>query len=531
MSTLDEWFLSASERGNPDTHIDDRHVDGLAYTRGNTVRVLIDGAEYFERLHEALCGLGFGDAVWFTDWRSDADERLVGTGTEIGTVFAALAGRGVDLRGLVWRSHSDRMHFSATENFDFATAINEAGGQALLDERVARDGSHHQKLVVLHRAGERRKAFLGGIDLSHGRRDDHRHLGDDQPILLDPRYGPRPAWHDAQLEITGPATDDVALTFEERWNDPTPLDRRPRRVPPGRAAKEPRRARPLPPRPPQPLEAKGPHAVQLLRTYPARRPEYPFARNGERSIARAYLKAFGRAQSLIYIEDQYFWSREAAEALSAALQRARDLRVVAVVPCLPDRNGVFSGPPFRIAQERAIAALRRAGGDRVAVYDLETEDGWPIYVHAKVCIVDDVWMTVGSDNVNRRSWTNDSEATCAIIDETVDERPPHDPNGLGDQARVLARETRLRLWREHTGDAPDDELIDPVTGFATLARAAEALDAWHAEGRSGARPHGRLRRHRPAPVRRFDGPWARLAYAWIVDPDGRPRALRKAQRV
>jgi phosphatidylserine/phosphatidylglycerophosphate/cardiolipin synthase-like enzyme len=69
-------------------------------------------------------------------------------------------------------------------------------------------------------------AFVGGIDLCHGRNDDEDHLGDPQAIALDRRYGPRPAWHDTQLEIRGPAVGDLLHTFRERWEDPSPLDHR-----------------------------------------------------------------------------------------------------------------------------------------------------------------------------------------------------------------------------------------------------------------------------------------------------------------
>lgn len=51
--------------------------------------------------------------------------------------------------------------------------------------------------------------------------------------------------------------------------------------------------------------AGGRQAVQVLRTYGRKRPAYPFAPGGERSVARAYLKAFAQARSLICIEDQY----------------------------------------------------------------------------------------------------------------------------------------------------------------------------------------------------------------------------------
>ena len=41
-------------------------------------------------------------------------------------------------------------------------------------------------------------------------------------------------------------------------------------------------------------------------------------------------------------------------------------------------------------------------------------------MHAKVGIVDDVWASVGSDNINRRSWTHDSELACAVVDDRLD---------------------------------------------------------------------------------------------------------------
>ena len=69
--------------------------------------------------------------------------------------------------------------------------------------------------------------------------------------------------------------------------------------------------------------------MQVLRTYPAKRPPFPFAPGGERSVARAYAKALARARSLIYVEDQYFWSREVADILAGALRRRPDLHASA----------------------------------------------------------------------------------------------------------------------------------------------------------------------------------------------------------
>src|SRR4029450_5673496 len=183
---------------------------------------------------------------------------------------------------------------------------------------------------------------------------------------------------------------------------------------------------PLPPMLRDPAPA-GPHAVQDLRTYPAKRPPLPYAPAGEPPAARPSLKALWRARRLVYLEDQYLWSEDIAQALADALRRSPELRPGAGGPRFPDPDGRVSGPPNRIGQQAALDAVRDAGGDRVAVYDLENERGTPIYVHAKVCVIDDVWAAVGSDNLNRRSWTHDSELSAAVLDEPRDPREPRDP--------------------------------------------------------------------------------------------------------
>jgi phosphatidylserine/phosphatidylglycerophosphate/cardiolipin synthase-like enzyme len=527
---FDDWFLTAEERGNPATEIDRRRGDGTAWTEDNRVEVVVDGAEYYARLYEVLCTLGPDDWVHFTDWEGDPDERLVGPGTEVGHVLADLARKGVHVRGLLWRSHPRQAHFSEQQNTELVREVNNAGGEILLDERVRRGGSHHQKLVLIRRAGgpDDDIAFVGGIDLCHGRHDDSRHEGDPQAIDLDERYGDRPPWHDIQLLIQGPAVGDISHTFRERWDDPTPFDHRnPFRIALRALTRQPRRPDPLPPvrRDPRPV---GPHALQVLRTYPAKRPPFPFAPDGERSIGRAYRKAIRRARKLIYVEDQYLWSEAWAAAIADALRSQPDLHVIAVVPRFAERGGLISANAENIGRQRVIETLRGAGGDRVAIYDLENVHGTPIYVHAKVCVIDDVWLEVGSDNLNRRSWTHDSELSCAVLDTAHDDREPLDPAGLGDRARVLPRDTRLRLWREHLGrdDGDDSDLVDPVSAFDAWREAATALDAWHEGGRQGPRPPGHARVHHPEHVPRSQRWWSLLFHRLFVDPDGRPRRLR-----
>src|SRR4051794_21737869 len=499
-------------------------------TGGNLVRPLVHGATYFRRLCDVVEATVAGDRIFFTDWRGDADERLGEHGPEVEELLCEAARRGVEVRALLWRSHSDKSTFSAQENQRLGEDINEAGGEALLDQRVRRGGSHHQKLVVVRYRDRPNDdvAFVGGIDLCYGRRDDAQHHGDPQQQAMDPRYGDRAPWHDAMVEIRGPGVCDVLETFRERWNDPTPLDRRtPYRMALQRAARMPRHPEPLPDSLDPPPEA-GPHTIQILRTYGTKWPAYPFARGGERTVALAYARAFEHAHSLIYVEDQYLWSELVAGTLAEALRRESSLRAIVVVPRYPDADGRVTGPPNRLGQIQAMDVLSAAGGDRVAVYDLENDAGTPIYVHAKLCVVDDLWMTCGSDNFNRRSWTHDSEITCAVVDATVDDRSPGDLSGAGLRARRLPRDLRLQLWAEPLGVSPDDSrLLDPVSGFELWRRTAAALDDWHAAGRSGPRPAGQARTHRPDPVGRLARAWSWPLYRLVFDPDGRPVRQRR----
>jgi phosphatidylserine/phosphatidylglycerophosphate/cardiolipin synthase-like enzyme len=502
------WFLTADERGNPYTH-------GPAYTDGNEVRPLIHGSTYFAELLRAIRDTAPGDLILFTDWRGDPDQRLDGPGTEVSRVLCHAAERGVLVRGLIWRSHLDRLFFSAAENRHLGEEIEAAGGKCVRDMRVRPGGSHHQKLVVVRHPGrpELDVAYVGGIDLCHGRQDDAGHAGDPQAVPMSPAYGPRPPWHDVQLAIRGPAVGDVEATFRQRWHDPNPVTHNPFYRLADAFRHDDDRPGPLPPQLPDPA-ACGPHAVQLLRTYPYLRwGPYPFAPKGERSIARGYAKVLRHARRLVYMEDQYLWSAEVARTFAEALHREPELYLVAVVPRHPDQPGKLAEATEAVGRGAAIALLRKAGGERFAVYSPENHAGTPVYVHAKVCVVDDRWVAVGSDNVNLRSWTHDSELTCAMVDDTG----------------RLPVELRLALLREHLDRAPGDDadLSDPESAFLAVARSVDELEKWHADGCVGERPPGRLRRYQLPTVARWRRTVASLLYRGVFDPDGRPGALRR----
>jgi phosphatidylserine/phosphatidylglycerophosphate/cardiolipin synthase-like enzyme len=335
------------------------------------------------------------------------------------------------------------------------------------------------------------------------------------------------------VAITGPAVHDVETTFRERWEDPAPLSRRPDYWLADKLRGLDRSPDPLPAQqPPPPAVEGGPHAVQLLRTYPNLRQarDYPFAPGGERSVARGYTKAAKLARRLIYVEDQYFWGNEIASTFLDALVDNPDLRLVCVLPLVPDLEG-SSRTAQLLGRQRAIRDLMEAAPGRVAAYGLENEQGTPIYVHAKLCIIDDTWATTGSDNFNRRSWTHDSELTAAVVDLAEGGHSPY------------AHTLRMRLAAEHLGRLSDVDEHDeravreavadcetPEGMVSAYAACAAALDAWHARGRLGPRPPGRLRHLDVPDLPRRTRVWARLPLRVLQDPDGRPRQLRRRER-
>jgi phosphatidylserine/phosphatidylglycerophosphate/cardiolipin synthase-like enzyme len=150
----------------------------------------------------------------------------------------------------------------------------------------------------------------------------------------------------------------------------------------------------------------------------------------------------------------------------------------AVIPRFPDQDGRISTPPNLVGRADALALLRAAGGSRVAVYSLENSAGTPIYAHAKVCIVDDTWTIIGSDNFNRRSWTHDFEVSCAILD--------------GDGS--FARRLRQALGAEHLGGTASQDQAQTAAASQDQNRTAAAQNQAEAVQSARTRP----KRPRPA---------------------------------
>ena len=144
------------------------------------------------------------------------------------TVLADCAREGVHVRGLVWRSHPDEAHFSEEENLHLVRRSTKPAARCSSTNGSATRAVIIRSSFVLRHPDhpDDDVAFIGGIDLCHGRNDDDRHEGDPQAIEIDDRYGERPAVARRAARSSGPAVGDLAYTFRERWEDPTPVDHR-----------------------------------------------------------------------------------------------------------------------------------------------------------------------------------------------------------------------------------------------------------------------------------------------------------------
>jgi phosphatidylserine/phosphatidylglycerophosphate/cardiolipin synthase-like enzyme len=378
--------------------------DAAEVRQGNRLDVLIDGEEMFASLLADL------DAarrqVHITGWCMTPDFvlRHGAAPVVVRNLLAALAER-LDLRVLLWAgSPAPLFTPSRGDVKSVAQALRAAapGLQLALDRHERPMHCHHEKLVVI----DDRIAYVGGIDLTD--------LGGDR---LDSRRHPSRAavgWHDVATRIEGPAVQDVARHFAGRWTAVT-----------GRPLAE-----------PEPCPPAGEVELQIVRTFPERM--YAPGQRGQFGILESYLRALRSAQRFIYLESQYLWSPEIGELLAAKLRNPPDdrFRIVALLPAHPRGGGDDTrGLLGRLAEADA-------GGGRLLATTLAARDGRardPIYVHAKVCVVDDRWLTVGSANLNEHSLFNDTEMNVVT----------HDP--------ALAANTRLRLWSEHL-ELPEQEL-------------------------------------------------------------------------
>jgi phosphatidylserine/phosphatidylglycerophosphate/cardiolipin synthase-like enzyme len=320
--------------------------------------------------------------------------------------------RRVDVRLLLWRPNPESYGIDRT-------FWGSAADRELLARRSARFKirwdrlpgryCHHQKTWTIDAGQPTEVAFVGGANMS-----------------VDTLKR-----HDVFVEIVGPSATDVHHNFVQRWNAASEREQLD-----GNWACDPTDTMAFPER----LSPRcGSTTVQVQRMMPP----------GEHTILDQYERAIDAAQRTIYLENQAIPVPRIADRLLQALDRGVD--VVLVVPAAAEAHVIAARrDPAEQGPFDSLEALGRRPNFLLAGI-AEPGGHRPKYVHAKIMMIDGVWVTIGSCNLHRFSLFGHSEMNAAIWDEAV------------------VRDLRCRLFRDHLGtDTSDLDDGDAVGLFRRL---------------------------------------------------------------
>ncbi len=418
------------------------------YARASRVRVIVDAADYFDLMQQAM--LKARQRVLLIGW--DVDTRIhlthgrrwwqVGRRHEfparLGSFIPWLVRRRkrLEIRVLKWGVGALKFFARGTMVLDLLRWLPHRRIDFKFDTAHPIGCSHHQKIAVI----DDRLAVCGGIDMADRRWDTRAHQEVD-PRRKRPGGRPYGPWHDVTMMMEGPIAGALDDLGRHRWE---------------RAG-----GKPLAPLQPSDQSAwpdgLEPHfenvEIGIARTRAAYRGEAAV-----HEVEQLFLLQIARAKRFIYAENQYFASRAVAEAISARLIEPDPPEIVIVHPATAD--GWIESTAMDPARARLVHAIREIDRhNRFHLYTPYTGET-PIYVHAKLTIVDDEILRIGSANFNNRSLGLDGE--CDVFIDCT--RPA---NGHCHEA---IRALRHSLLAEHCGIGEDEvgPLLDRCGSMAGL---------------------------------------------------------------
>ena len=393
------------------------HRTGMELTPGRNVwrvakaaraTMLVEGASYFAALRSAM--IKAQRSIMIAGWDIHSQTRLVGPSGEVDDGYpplfadflAALVSERsqLDIYLLLW----DFSVLYAAERDPFPTLTlrwnTPSGIRFCLDDCVPIGSSQHQKLVVI----DDKVAFNGGLDITVRRWDTNDHRIDN-PHRVDPDGKPYLPFHDVQMMVDGEAARALGELVRTRWTcaaseelQPAPCDGDPW---PDNTA-------------PDFTDV----AVGIARTEPSYEDRRPV-----REVERLFLDCIDAAERSIYIENQFLTVPGIAERLVQRMRARPKLEVLIVVP--ESHDSWLEAQIMRTGRVRFATTLRQAGDRRfLIVYPQVSEGGRKVstMVHAKLMVVDDKILRIGSANLNNRSMGTDTECDLVIVAESEKDR-------------------------------------------------------------------------------------------------------------
>lgn len=408
--------------------------------------VIIDAERYFRAVKAAL--LKARHSVLIVGW--DFDNRIAldpeatdeTVPNQVGALLNHITGTqpGLEIHVLRWDLAFVKTPFRGNTPLIVLDWMTSDRIHFKLDSHHPLDACHHQKLVVIDDS----IAFCGGIDITVGRWDTPDHL-DDDPRRNGPDGEARMPWHDATVALEGPAAKALGDLARARWQAATgdlPA------VPAGCHDCWPEALAP---------DFEGVE-IGIARTIPAFQDG-----DGVEEIRALYHAAIASARRTIYLESQYFSAPDIAAAIALRLAETAGPEVVIINPLSAD--GWLEAKLMDSARAVLLARLHAADAHgRLRFCTPVTAGGQDIYVHAKVLVIDDTLLRVGSSNINKRSLDTDTECDLALEARAGD-------------ADVRATITRIRntLLSEHLGVTPAQWETALETAGGSLVAALDAV--------------------------------------------------------
>jgi len=378
--------------------------------------VLIDAASYFEALRSSL--LAAQRSVLILGWELHSRTRLEGARkptdgapVELGKLLRYLLKRrrDLELKILLWNHPVVySVHRELFPRFIFWPSKPERV-EIILDSHLPAAASHHEKLVII----DDDVAYCGGVDLTVRRWDIAAHHPS-EPRRRDNAHRPYVPLHDVQMVVQGEAAAALGERARTRWQ-----------LAGGGSVERARRSRGASSAWPSHVEPDFTDTtVGIMRTVAALE-----ERDKEvREIERATVVAIGSAERFIYIENQYITSKTACDALVEQMRDKPKLEVVVVTT--RELGGWLEAETMGVGRQyfmaafdepslagriRFVSPLARCAGPADEDASKIVVDGTlSIHVHAKVLIVDDTFLRIGSSNLNNRSMGYDTECDLAI---------------------------------------------------------------------------------------------------------------------
>lgn len=409
--------------------------------------VLIDGENYFRAVRKSLAQAK--QRIMLLGW--DFDERVEMHDTEeqpqgplqIGAYFDWLLrkNRDLDIYVLRWDTGALKSFVRLNGLLTLARWYLHPRVHFKLDAHHPVGAAHHQKVIVI----DEDTAFCSGIDVTNNRWDTRSH-DEHQEQRFQPDGNDAGPWHDAAMVVQGDVARALSEYAVQHWDDA--------------GGKQVKAVTARADCWPAGLDADFTDCpIAIARTLPEME-----GQKSVQEIENLGIDLIASAENYIYVESQYFASAAIARAIVERLAEADGPEVIIVNP--QSAEGWLESEIMNSSRARLYEAVKaRDTYDRFRMYHPFNAACTAIYVHAKILIVDDRYIRIGSSNVNNRSLGFDSECDVAIDASATD------GNAVSGQiARI-----RNDLLAEHLGKEEQD-VSRVIAKTGSLIATIDSLD-------------------------------------------------------